>query len=450
MVSPHTKEKSSNNPNLRALAAKTLAPIIQQKGSLGSGFENRRENLELKDRGFFQELCVGSLRHYYSLNAILSKLLSKPLRNKDADVQALLIIGLYQLREMRVPDHAAISETVSASKKLKKPWATSLVNATLRAYQRQYKVLAKTLTGDEQFEFSHPSWLIGKIKKNWPQQWQEILHANNSKPPLYLRVNKRQATSEEYLQQLRAQGIAANLSEHSHCGIKLESASDLPNLPAFNLGIASVQDEAAQLCATLLNLEPSQRVLDACCAPGGKTSHILEHCPDLKQLTSVELEESRMLRVKENLERLQLDKLNIKCLVADATETTTWWDNIPFDRILLDAPCSATGVIRRHPDIKLLRRPDDLDKLAQLQLELLSRLWPLLKPGGVLLYATCSLLPQENENNVAQFLHHTADASELPFAKETSWGESRPVGRQLFPQVNGHDGFYYARLIKGE
>lgn len=439
-----------SSPNIRALAAKTLAPVLQQKASVSAGFEFHREKLDPSDRAFFQELCFGTLRHYHSLNEILEILLSKPLRNKDADVLALLLIGLYQIIEMRVPDHAAISETVSASKTLKKPWAKSLLNATLREYQRQTGSLSESFNDNEQYKYSHPPWLIGKIKKNWPLQWQEILTANNTKPPLFLRVNRRQTSRDEYLAQIQARGISATSCQYSEAGIQLDSAADLTSLPAFDLGVASVQDEAAQLSAFLLDLKPGQKVLDACCAPGGKTCHILEACPELADLTAIELEESRAVRVKENLQRLRLDKLNVKCQVADATNVDSWWDNKTFDRILLDAPCSATGVIRRHPDIKLLRRPDDLAKLAELQHELLAKLWPLLKPGGILLYATCSVLPQENEKVVARFLEQAIDASELPFEKTTTWGESRPVGRQLFPQLNGHDGFYYARLIKGE
>ena len=435
------------SPNIRALAARTLAPVLQQKASLSSTFDENRNKIDEKERGLFQELCFGVLRNYYQLKAIADALLEKPLRNKDSDVLALILIGFYQLRNMRIPDHAAISETVSGSKPLKKPWAKGLVNGILREYQRNSEAIATSTKQELELEYNHPQWFIGKLKKAWPDQWQTTLEANNQQPPIFIRLNTFRCSIDDYLKQLKAQGIEAKLSKHSPTGIQLETAAEISSLPGYQQGVFCVQDEAAQLSGQLLKLEDGNRILDACCAPGGKTTHILESSAALEKVTAIELEAKRLEKVSENIERLRLDKhpLELKC--ADASNLDSWWDNIQFDRILLDAPCSATGVIRRHPDIKLLRRPDDLAKLAELQTELLNSLWKTLKPGGVILYATCSVLPQENEKIVEEFLLHNNDAKELPF-NDCSWGIQRPVGRQLFPQVNGHDGFYYARIIK--
>nr|WP_075184736.1 16S rRNA (cytosine(967)-C(5))-methyltransferase RsmB [Teredinibacter haidensis] len=431
------------SPNIRALAARTLAPVIAKGQSLSALFEPALEKVDAKDRGLFQQLCFGTLRQYYQLQAIANQLLDKPLRSKDCDVSVLILLGLFQILHLRTPDHAAISETVNASRKLKKPWASKLINGLLRNFLRNRSDIESQLAKNPEYTFSHPQWFIDKLVKSWPEHYQAILQSNNQQPPVCLRVNQQQTDREQYLQQLRELPIAAEPLATNSTGIRLLESADIRSLPGFTQGHFSVQDEAAQLAAELLNLQPQQRVLDACAAPGGKSCHILEREPALKELLCVDLEATRMERVKQNLQRLQL---SASLKVADVGKLKIWWDGVPFDRILLDAPCSATGVIRRHPDIKLLRRESDLAKLGALQLELLKTLWQTLLPGGELVYATCSVLPDENESIIQQFLKQQPDAQHQTI--NATWGLGRPFGRQLFPQAGGHDGFYYARLYK--
>ena len=430
--------------NIRFVAAKTLAPILQQKSSLSANFDKQIADVPEKDRGLFHQLCFGSLRHYFSLVEILHTLMDKKLKNKDADVQAALLIGLYQLRHMRIPDHAAIAETVDAVKKMRKIWATKLTNAVLRSYLRDIDGINQKIKNLE-YCHSHPQWLIDKTKQAWPAQWLKVLEANNQQAPLTLRVNNIQTSRDDYLKQLNSAnlGVDAEACTLSRDGIRLLGPTEVTRLPGFKDGHISVQDEAAQLSAELLQLQAGQRVLDACCAPGGKTCHILEREPKLDELVAIELEEARMERVRENLNRLNL---SANLIVSDALDINHWWDKQPFDRILLDAPCSATGVIRRHPDIKLLRRENDLANLSQLQRELLDTMWTLLKPGGILVYATCSALPEENTQVVEAFLAHNKNAKEQQI--ESDWGIKQTVGKQFLPTIGGNDGFYYACLTK--
>ena len=372
-----------------------------------------------------------------------NKLLQKPFKAADADVEALLLVGLYQLLYTRIPAHAAIGETVGCADKLKKPWAKALLNAVLRNAQRESEALLAELERDPVVRTAHPRWLQKSLKAFWPEQWEAICAANNAHPPMILRVNRRHHSRDAYLQLLVEAGIEAQPCTFSQDGIVLAEACDVRNLPGFAEGWISVQDEAAQLAADLLDLAPGQRVLDACCAPGGKTCHILEVEPALAGVVAVDLEAKRLVRVRENLARLGL---SAELIAADGRDTATWWDGKPFQRILLDAPCSATGVIRRHPDIKLTRQPDDIAALATLQGELLDAMWPTLEVGGILLYATCSTLPTENTEVIEAFLARTPGARELDIAGQ--FGIKQPHGRQLLAQEGGHDGFYYAKLIK--
>src|SRR5690606_7918827 len=281
--------------------------------------------------------------------------------------------------------HSAIGETVGCEEKLKKPWAKGLLNAVLRNAQREGEALLAELEHDPVIRVAHPRWCEKSLKEFWPVHWEAICAANNAHPPMMLRVNRRQTSRDEYLAELQAAGIEAFPCQLSEDGIRLAAACDVQLLPGFAEGRVSVQDEAAQLAAGLLELKPGQRVLDACCAPGGKPCHILEREPELAEVVALDLEPKRLQRVQENLQRLQLEAT---LTAADARDTQAWWDGKPFQRILLDAPCSATGVIRRHPDIKLARQADDIAPLATLQGEMLDALWPTLEVGGVLLYAT--------------------------------------------------------------
>jgi len=428
---------------VRALAARTLAPVIAQGKSLTPLFDAALNTLPPAERGLFQQLCFGTLRQYQQLQAVANCLLDKQPREKDSDVYALILIGLYQLMHLRIADHAALSETVNACRRLKKPWASRLVNGVLRNFQRKQAELQVQLQSDDEFRFSHPQWLVERLRQAWPQDYADILDANNRQPPLCLRVNQQQQARDAYLSALPPD-LAAPLAL-SPVGLRLQQSADIRNLPGFAEGHFSVQDEAAQLAAPLLDLQPGQRVLDACAAPGGKSCHVLEHEPALKELLCLDQDQQRCARIDENIQRLQL-KGNVRVVAAQAEMPENWWDGQCFDRILLDAPCSATGVIRRHPDIKLLRRPGDLAKLAALQGQILRALWQTLAAGGKCLYATCSVLPEENEAVIEAFLSEHADAQHTPI--EGDWGISRPVGRQLFPQTEGHDGFYYALLSK--
>lgn len=429
--------------NPRLAAAKALAAVLSGKASLNSSLPTQLDKVEDRDRGFTQDLAFGTARWQPRLSALAAKLLQKPFKAADADVEALLLVGLYQLLYTRVPAHAAIGETVGCADKLKKPWAKALLNAVLRRAQRESETLLAELEHDPVVRTAHPRWLQKSLKAFWPEQWEAICAANNAHPPMILRVNRRHHTRDAYLALLGEAGIPAIPCQYSRDGIVLETPGDVRALPGFAEGWISVQDEAAQLAADLLELAPGQRVLDACCAPGGKTCHILEAEPKLAGVVAVDLEAKRLVRVKENLERLGLDA---QLIAADGRDTATWWDGKPFQRILLDAPCSATGVIRRHPDIKLTRQADDIAPLAALQGEMLDALWPTLDVGGILLYATCSVLPTENREVIGAFLERTPGARELDLPG--GFGLQQPHGRQLLPQESGHDGFYYAKLIK--
>ena len=429
--------------NPRLAAAKALTAVLNGKASLNSSLPLQLDKVEARDRGLTQDLAFGTARWQPRLSALANKLLQKPFKAADADVEALLLVGLYQLLHTRIPAHAAIGETVGCADKLKKPWAKALLNAVLRNAQRESETLLTELEHDPVVRTAHPRWLQKSLKAFWPEQWEAICAANNAHPPMILRVNRRHHSRDAYLQLLIEADIEAQPCTFSQDGIVLAEACDVRNLPGFAEGWISVQDEAAQLAADLLDLAPGQRVLDACCAPGGKTCHILEVEPKLAGVVAVDLEAKRLVRVRENLERLGL---SAELIAADGRDTATWWDGKPFQRILLDAPCSATGVIRRHPDIKLTRQPDDIAALATLQGELLDAMWPTLDVGGILLYATCSTLPTENTEVIEAFLARTPGARELDIAGQ--FGLKQPHGRQLLAQQGGHDGFYYAKLIK--
>ncbi|MCO7230354.1 16S rRNA (cytosine(967)-C(5))-methyltransferase RsmB [Halomonas sp. CnH100-B] len=434
--------KSGSGLDVRAAAARSLVPVLTDKGSLAGLDEH---SVIARDRALLKELCYGTCRRLPRLQALASRLLKQPFKKRDADVQALLLIGIYQLLYMRTPAHAAVGETAGAARLLEKEWATRVLNGCLRRLQREADALQAEVDRDESVVLEHPQWLLGKLRNAWPDQWRAIARANNEPGPMTLRVNQRHNDREAYLQQLTEQGLNGQLCLHAPDGITLTHPCDVSVLPGFDQGHVSVQDEAAQLCAALLGPalapRPGAHVLDACCAPGGKTAHLLEQF-DIA-LTALDSDNQRLARVDDTLSRLGL---SAELKHADAT-TRDWWSGTPFDAILLDAPCSGTGVIRRHPDIKALRRKEDIRQLAKLQQQLLDNLWPLLRPGGTLLYATCSVLPEENAAQIDAFLARTPDAHATT-PHDVAWGEQSGQGRQLFPAQNSHDGFFYARLEK--
>jgi len=393
------------------------------------------------------ELVNGVLRWHWKLDFLLNQFLKKPLRNKDHDVKLLLLMALYELVELNTPDYAVVNEAVSASKSLGKQWAKAMINGVLRNFIRDQETVLKKMESNQEAYYSHPYWLIAQLKKDWPDHWQVILDANNQRPPLWLRVNAAQNKTEAYKALLDEQGLSSSLHDLAPQALKLEQGVDVTSLPGFAQGAVSVQDAGAQFAAALLDVQKGQRVLDLCAAPGGKTCHVLELEKEIEMI-AVELEEKRMSRVKENLSRLNLEA---ELIVADASEGS-WWDGKQFDRIMVDAPCSSTGVIRRHPDIKVLRWEEDIKSLAEIQQKILQQAWQMLAPGGRLLYVTCSVLRQENEAQIANLIATQKDVVELDLIKKGSskWGVACKHGRQLLPGEYDTDGFYFCALSKSE
>ena len=428
------------NADVRATAARVIGAVIGGL-SLNQVLPEKLNDVSERDRALLQQLSYGTLRQSPRLQAILKQLLDKPLRDKDRDVQGLLLCGLYQLDSTRVPDHAAVAATVDATRALKKPWAKGMTNAVLRRYLREREQLTQAL--DEAAAASHPAWLFQKILAQWPAAAAAIIDANNQQPPMTLRVNRGQASRDDYLSRLKDHGIAATAGSLSKHAIQLAVPIDVWDLPEFSAGRVSIQDEAAQLAAFLLQAGAGERVLDACAAPGGKTCHILELQPELAELVAMDIDELRLQKVSENLQRLGL---KATLITGDAARPPAALEPASFNRILVDAPCSASGVIRRHPDVKLLRRESDIAPLADQQLCILRGLWPLLKSGGTLLYATCSILDEENSQVIQRFLTEEADAALSD--TEMAGSESVTSGRQLLPSSGGTDGLFYATLKK--
>ena len=428
----------------RACAARVLERVVAAGQSLPVALADELRSLpDNRMRALAQELSYGTLRWYYRLDALLHQLLPKPLKARDMDLRCLLLAGLYQLDKLALPQRVAVHETVQASRALNKRWASGLVNAVLRNYQRLGNELEAAVAGMDQSHYAHPAWLIKMLQADWPDDWKAVLLANNERPPFSLRINRQRVTRADYLALLDGLALKAMPLAHTSHGILLDRAVQVEDLPGFSDGLISVQDGAAQLAAGLLQLDSGQRVLDACAAPGGKTAQILETAPRLAGVTALDIDHRRLERTAATLARLSLQADLVR---GDAAEPAAWWDGRQYDRILLDAPCSATGVIRRHPDIKLLRKYDDIAALANRQSEILRAQWPLLLPGGILLYSTCSVLADENARQVEQFLQTHADAEEVPI--DAAWGRRCEHGMQILPGENEMDGFYFACLRK--
>ncbi|MGO3344571.1 MAG: 16S rRNA (cytosine(967)-C(5))-methyltransferase RsmB [Marinomonas sp.] len=440
----------------RQVAIQVISNVLLQQGSLSTQLARYQHDVASEHIPLLKELCFGVCRQYPLLNSIALHLLNHPFEEKDIDLYAALLLGLYQLGYMNTPDHAAVNETVEACRLLKKDWATKLINAVLRRYQREADEIIEELESMPSVEFNQPKWLIKRFKKHWPEQFEQIIEASNAHPPMCIRVNESQVSRETYQSLMTEKGIDSQNGEFSPSALYLRSAVRVNELPEFEEGFSSVQDESAQLAAHILAPSIGEHVLDACAAPGGKTGHLLEFAAaqqgaeETLDLTAVELEEWRLEKIEANLERIGL-MANLQC--ADAGDLDAWWDGQQFDKILLDVPCTATGVIRRNPDIKINRKPADIDELALIQKEILEKVWMTLKPGGYLLYATCSLMPEENEQQIAGFLASHKDAHEsaintLNPSLNTEFGIAVSHGRQLFPTHKGNDGFYYCLLQK--
>ena len=399
------------------------------------------------DRALAQELSYGTLRHLGRLRATLSPLLSHPIA--DPELDALLCVALYQLQHGRTSAHAVVSNAVDAAPMLRLTSAKGLVNAVLRNYLRRRDATGAidTIAGaSDEARYSYPQWWIDRVRADWPDAWAGILTAGNERPPLTLRVNRRRTTREAALDAMRAAGIACHPLGDD--GIIVDEPRNVHELPGFDDGLLSVQDHGAQLAAPLLDARDGMRVLDACAAPGGKTTHILERSDC--EVIALERDAKRLQRVRDNLDRLGLATMRVATIAADATDVVSWWDGRPFDRILADVPCSASGVVRRHPDSKWLRRPSDIGQFTQQQQQIIDAIWPLLKPGGRLLYTTCSVFRSENDARIEAFIAAHPDAVRLPLgvsAAATLHGEG-----QLLPVARGtdenHDGFFHALVEK--
>lgn len=428
--------------NVRAIAAISLERVLSNGESLSTVLPLSISLTPIRDHSLLKELCYGVCRWYYKLEYLLNLLVKKQLKPKEKTIHALLLIGLYQIWYTNIPDYAVVSETTEAVKQLKKIWAVKITNAVLRTAYRNKIALNNDI--NKKLIVSHPRWLIEQLKMDWPSFWQDIIEENNKYPPFTIRVNIAKASMKELSIQLEKIGEKIlGVPPLVTTALILNKVRKISKLSLFSKGLISVQDTAAQLAAPLLNLLPGQRVLDACAAPGGKTGHILEMQPNIC-LTALDIDQKRMEKVKFNLDRL---KLSARLVIGNVLTPSTWWDGIMYDRILLDAPCSATGVIRRHPDIRILRRENDIKNFAKLQLDMLISLWSLLISGGQLLYVTCSVLRKENEVVIGEFLSKHSDAQEICI--NADWGNIMKHGRQILPGgSNNTDGFYYASLCK--
>ncbi len=430
--------------NPRRAALRVVSGVLQQGRSLSTLLpEQLQGDADPRERALARQLCFGTLRFLPRLEACAACHLERPFRRRDQDLQIILLLGLYQLIYMRTPDHAAVSETVALARAIGKPWAGRVINAVLRGFLRSREETLARVDRDPAVASAHPRWLFDALRRDWPEQWPQLVAANNLQPPMTLRVNRSRIGRDAWLRKLRSAGLDAAVHPHAPDALTLHQAVDVEELPGFAAGEVSVQDAAAQLAAVLLDPQPGERLLDACAAPGGKSAHLLELQPRLAELVALDLDRQRLRLVGQNLERIGAQAT---LLAADASDPQSWWDGRPFDRILLDAPCSASGVIRRHPDIKLLRRESDISALVVKQQQILGSLWFLLKPGGILLYATCSALKCENVRQLTDFMDRHPDARELPIA--AGWGRAASAGRQILPGDDQMDGFYYARLQK--
>ncbi|MDV7022415.1 16S rRNA (cytosine(967)-C(5))-methyltransferase RsmB [Atlantibacter subterranea] len=425
------------SPNIRSLAAQAVEQVVEKGQSLSNVLPALQQKVPEKDKALLQELCFGVLRTLSQLEWLIGKLMSRPMTGKQRTVHYLIMVGLYQLMYTRIPPHAALAETVEGAVVIKRPKLKGLINGVLREFQRQQETLVGEFANHDS-RFLHPSWLVKRLRAAYPTQWEAILEANNQRPPMWLRVNRQHHSRDAWLALLEESGIQGFAHPVYPDAVRLETPAPVHALPGFEQGWVTVQDASAQGCLPLLAPQNGEEILDLCAAPGGKTTHILEAAPQATVL-AVDIDEQRLGRVYENLKRLGM-KATVR--QGDGRYPHQWAEGKQFDRILLDAPCSATGVIRRHPDIKWLRRDRDIPELAELQSQILDAVWPLLKPGGALVYATCSVLPEENTQQVAAFLKRTADA------RLTETGTPDAPGIQNLPASTEGDGFFYAKLVK--
>ena len=441
-VSVRFKTIGADLSDPRKVAVENVLAVLAGR-SLDRVLADNAAMLDERDRALAAELSYGVCRWYRRLEALVASLLHKSLKAKDRDLQVLLLLGAYQLIYSRIPAHAALSATVETSRHMGKGWASKLVNGVLRRVQREYPKLAMQADADPAVRCAQPDWLYEAIGEAWPQEQASISDALQERPPMVLRVDLQRVTRTDYAERLVQAGLTCRPHPLVASALILDKAVAVSRVPDFENGIVSVQDAGAQLAASYLDLQPGQRVLDACAAPGGKTLAILQHCPNLA-VTALDVDRQRLQRVEENLQRAGL-KAELHC--ADAAQSSGQpWAAQGYDRILVDAPCSATGVLRRHPDIRLLRRVDDIAELGRRQAAILDAMWGLLSPGGRLLYVTCSLLPAENAQQVAAFMSRFPEASAISLPIPP--GRKSGKGVQLLPGTDETDGFFYAALLK--
>lgn len=418
-----------NKDSARVVALKAICLVALEKRSLSESLFP----IHGDDLSFAKSLAFGSIRFYHHLNDIITPRIKKPLEKKNLDLHCLLVLGAYQIIYTDISRHAAINETVEVANIIDKTWAKGFINAVLRGVDRDQKEINASK------HYSHPSWLVKKIKKDYPERYEDIFFENNRKAPMSIRIHPS-INRHDFQKELEDLEILSQLSDISSQGLIIEDAVNVNKLPNFQNGSCYVQDISAQLAAFLISPKKGDYILDACCAPGGKTTHIAELCEEA-EVIALDSDKVRIEKVYENIDRLKLK--NVTIIQGDATNKD-WWDKKLFDKILIDAPCSGTGVIRRHPDIKLLRKLKDLSQATSIQTKILENLWSLLKPGGELVYATCSILKDENERQIKTFLNNFKDAKHIDI--ELPWGEGE-IGKQKLPEKN-YDGFYYAKLLK--
>ena len=439
---------SATAGSARSLAAHAVARILREGVTLDAALKDALAAANPKLAPSVRSLSYGAVRGYYRHEAILGRLLSTPVRSLDFLVRALLSVALYELEDERTPEYAVVDAAVETAKITDAARAAGLINAVLRRYLRERKSLDADIARNPATRHASPVWLADRLRADWPVRWTQLLAAGDAQAPMWLRVDCRRITTDAYLEKLREAGIGARAEARVPTAVALDSPCDVQDLPGFAQGLVSVQDLGAQCVAFPLGLAAGQRVLDACATPGGKTALIAEREPQLSKVVAVDIDPQRLARVQENLSRGQL---RAELITGDLRLPASWWDGVPFDRILLDAPCSALGVIRRHPDIRLRKSPSDIDKLPQLQARLLNSAWTMLAPAGRLVYATCTVTRSENRDLVAAFLRSTPDATVLPAEGWEGWpdfGEADEFGRQILPGEAGADGFYYAALTR--
>jgi 16S rRNA (cytosine967-C5)-methyltransferase len=439
---------TSAGAGARPLAAQAVARILDEGVTLDAALQSVLADAPRELVPPVRSLAFGAVRGFYRHEAILARVLSQPTKSLDSVVRALLSVALFELEDEKTPEYAVVDAAVNTAKSIGASRAAGLVNAVLRRYLRERRALDAEIASSPARRHASPQWLADRLRADWPGRWTQLLAAGDAQAPMWLRVNRRRITAREYLETLRAAGIGARLEPRVPEALVLDTPRDVADLPGFADGLVSVQDLGAQCVAFPLELEPGLKVLDACAAPGGKTALMAERESGLAQLTAVDIDSGRLARVRENLTRSGLEA---RVLTGDAASPGEWWDGAPFERILLDAPCSALGVIRRHPDIRLRRSPKEIDRMPALQGRLLRASWAMLGSGGRLVYSTCTLTRSENRGVIAAFLEETPGARSVPASEWPAWpgfGQSDETGVQILPGEAGADGFYYAALTK--